>query len=201
MATRLSSWLNRKSYSAGFSYLELVVVICLIAILYVIALNRIKGLQAGAEKVAVERVVASIQSAIAIRVAKSIIKGKSRDLYRLQHSNPINLLVQRPANYVGEFKTGEAFTINQGHWYYDSQQKYLIYKVRHNEFFDTGLTGEPRARFQLQLVYVDNNKNGQYDLNTDALRGLSLESVDHFEWLIGTKAFKDIKSLVVQPQN
>lgn len=202
MATRFSiRRLSARTYFGGFSSLEMVVVICVICILFVIALNRLKGVQAGAEKVAMERVVSVIQSAVAMRAAEYIMMGKREALKTLEASNPMNVLSQVPVNYVGAISGENDSIIEDGQWYFDKTANQLVYQVRHKEFFRAAGLVKARARFALKVKYIDQNNNDLYEPDIDRFKGITLAKVNHYEWLIKAKTLDDVQNLVVQPSD
>ena len=165
----------------GFTLLELIVVIIIISILGLFAVDRIWSLRIAAEQAAVTRIVGNIRSALGLEVARLALDGKMSDVAKLEDSNPISLLAQVPANYIGE-KDNSVDIIEPGIWYYDKKVKSLTYNINYTENFSTHLTGTPRIRYQIKLIYNDINNNKRFDVNTDSIGGLDLLPLDSFSW-------------------
>ncbi|MHB8743353.1 MAG: prepilin-type N-terminal cleavage/methylation domain-containing protein [Sulfuricaulis sp.] len=166
----------------GFTLLELVIVIVIISILLVLAISRFLALQVDAERVSMETMVGTLNSAIGMKVAESIVKSKVADLPSFAGSNPMDLLAQLPPNYLGELDGVDPATLEDGNWYFDKRAKLLVYLVRNKGFFKGGVPNPPRARFALRLVYSDINRNGVFDRGVDEIEGLSLSPVEPYSW-------------------
>ena len=87
--------------SLGFSLIELVVVITVIAILITAAASRLWGLQVDAELVAMEQVLGNLRSALGINVATYLVAGDMAGMQSLEGSNPMDRLAEVPSNYLG----------------------------------------------------------------------------------------------------
>jgi hypothetical protein len=102
----------------------------------------------------------------------------------LDLSNPMKLWVPPPSNYLGEFTSAEA-PLAPGNWYFDTDEKLLIYRVRFaNHFSSNNIQYPELARYQQQLGYRDKNNNQQFDPYIDDVTGLSLQPIDNYRWLI-----------------
>ena len=167
----------------GFTLLELVVVILIISILGLFAIDRILAIRALAEQSSVKQLVGTIKSALGLEVARLALEGRLASVAKLNKSNPIKLLSQKPNNYIGEKKGSK--NINQaGIWYFDKNQKALVYHINYNESFSSPLKGTPRIRYRIKLVYNDRNKNKRFDVRSDGISGLDLVPIEKFSWAI-----------------
>jgi general secretion pathway protein G len=171
-----------KQANAGFSLLELVIVIVIISVLLVMAISRLLALQVDAERVTMESVAGILRSALGMKVADSIVNMKVADLPALEGSNPMDLLAETPKNYLGEKEGVDPAKLDDGNWYFDKQDKVLVYLVRHKGFFTGELSNPPRARFALRLVYSDKNGNGVFNPGVDAIEGMRLSPVEPYSW-------------------
>ncbi|MEX2163362.1 MAG: prepilin-type N-terminal cleavage/methylation domain-containing protein [Sulfuricaulis sp.] len=169
--------------NAGFSLLELVIVIVIISVLLVLAVSRLLALQVDAERVTMEMVAGILRSAIGMKVAESIVKSKVSELKVLEGSNPMDLLAEVPRNYLGEKEDVDPLKLEDGNWYFDKREKALVYLVRNRGFFEGGASNPPRARFSVRLVYSDTNGNGIFDQGIEKVEGLRLSSVEPYSWL------------------
>ena len=93
----------RDGRQTGFSLLELVIVIVIVALLAALAMDRLLFYEEMAEKAAMEYTASSVRSAVRVQVADMMIHGRLQELPKLAETNPIGFLEDRPANYRGEF--------------------------------------------------------------------------------------------------
>lgn len=167
----------------GFSLLELVVVVVLIAFLMVIAIARLLALQAEAERVAMETVLGTLRSALGMKVAESIVRHQLSGLAAFEASNPMDQLAELPTNYLGEIERPDPNRLEDGTWYFDRSDRTLVYLVRNKAHFSGGAANPPRARFAIRLLYGDKNRNGRFDAGVDSVEGLRLGPVEPYKWL------------------
>lgn len=168
--------------AGGFSYLELVIVIAIISGLLVMASSRLMALQVDAERVAMENVVGALRSAIGIKVADYLAKGNLSAMRTLENSNPMDRLAEVPSNYAGEVDDTST-AVEEGNWYFDTRNRYLVYRVRHESYFSSPLGSPARARFVVRLVYDDVNGNRVFDPGKDVIAGLRLAPVEPYTWI------------------
>ncbi len=137
----------------GFTLLELVIVIVCIGFLGLIVLDRVWKYR--------------IYDKIAL----------------LNKTNPLDLFLQKPNNYLGEIKDIQSIK-EKGVWYFDKSDKSLSYIVSYPENFQTSVKGIKRTRHQLQLVYKDNNNNKRFDKGIDDINGLDMIKKEYYRWLV-----------------
>lgn len=169
--------------TAGFSLLELVVVIAIIAVLMAIAVSKYLAFAVEAERVAMEGVVGTLRSALGMKMAEYVVEGRLNDLRLLENSNPMDRLSQTPNNYVGELDGQETVAVPSGVWYFDRVERALVYRVHNVNYFQTSLAGAPRARFRIRLLFEDRDGNKVYDAAKDKLEGLNLTPLEPYRWL------------------
>lgn len=160
-------------FDGGFSLLELVIVISIIALLVIFALQRLWALSADAEKVAMEQILGSLRSAIGIKVANHIVRNDWQGLRALEASNPMEQLAEVPGNYLGVLKQPQLARIEGSRWYYDATERVLVYRVRNAESFKSTLPGPARARFKVQVVYGEGG----------VAQGVRLVAVEPYVWV------------------
>lgn len=166
----------------GFSLFELLIVIIIVAVLMVVAIQRLLVLQVDAERVVMESVVGTLRSAIGIKVAESIARQNVASLASLASGNPMGHLAETPRNYLGELTAVSPGTLEPGNWYFDGDDRTLAYLVDNRGYFTGGVDNPPRARFQIRLVYNDANSNGRYDTG-EVIEGLRLAPVESYRWI------------------
>ena len=165
----------------GFTLLELALVISFIAILVVIAIDRMWSLRAEAEKASVMQVIGGLRSALGLQIAKRVVDGGIRSIVALESTNPMSMLSLKPARYVGEVVQEAQSLAQPGDWYFVTAAGYLVYRIQFPEEFHSDIGGPPRLRFKLQLQFDDNNGNGVHDVG-EAVYGLDLVAVDPYTW-------------------
>lgn len=166
----------------GFSLLELVIVVILVALLFLFAFDRLMPLRGHAEGTQVASVIGALRSALGMEVAERIVDEGPESIAELQGANPMTLLQQRPVRYLGERSGSDNREIPEGAWYFDPDQGVLRYRVRFPQY----LEGEPdppvELSWQVRLQFEDEGGNGRYDPDTDALRGVTLAPLDDHQW-------------------
>ena len=143
-------------HSKGFSLLELIVVISIVAILIGALLSRIPFYQEEAEKAVMEQTAAAMQSALVMRAGSLMARGAApgKELNALAADNPIGWLQEKPKNYAGEFFDPAPNTVKPGQWLFDLKSRDLIYVPDRSEYFTPGKDGKKWIRFHVRLEYA-----------------------------------------------
>lgn len=163
----------------GFTFLELVVVITVISALAVVALNYYYKLLVDVERTSMEHDLGVMRSAISMQVAGHFVAGDMAGLEKLAGSNPMDLLSEKPNNYLGVISHYQLEDIEKGSWFFDSKAGILVYTVRNQLYFETDLGEPPRARFKIQPVSSDRAKGG----GKKYISGLTLQALEEYRWL------------------
>jgi len=171
------------SKQRGFSFLELILVITLIGILFTVAVDRLLVLRVEAERTSMAQIVGALRSAMSIQVAKKISSGNVEQLQTMAGSNPMDWLAEKPENYIGVKDEPDPADIKGYQWYFDSYNNWLVYRVGNYDYFSSPVKGAARARLRVNLDYTDNNENGEYEPDIDEIHGLTLQSVEPYTWL------------------
>ncbi len=139
----------------GFTLIELIIVISIVAVLAGIFLSRVAYYQAQAEKAAMEQVVGALQSALVLRFGALMVRGtgNEKELASLASDNPMNWLQKKPHNYAGEYYDPSPGAVAPGNWMFDLKSRELIYVVDHGEYFAPGKDGAKWIRFHVKLGY------------------------------------------------
>ena len=122
------------SRQRGFSVLELVVSICLVAVFAAVLLERLLYLEEYAEMTAMDLTVARMQSGLRNQFADLLIRDKVSEIAALADENPIQWLDTHPENYLGEFDW-KPETDLRGKWYFDRKQHELVYTINLGRHF------------------------------------------------------------------
>ncbi len=171
--------------SAGFSLLELVVVIALISTLVAVAINRLLPYIDEAERVAVLRVEGQLRSTLMMEAAQRIVRGRSASLSDLEGANPIKFLLEPPKNYVGERLRQEIEQSPARRWYYEQDRQRLVYRL--GEPFGLPVHDESveDPAFEVRVAFADSNGNGVFEAQREELYGVRLQRVAGAKWLSG----------------
>jgi general secretion pathway protein G len=145
---------NPKS-SKGFTLLELIVAISIVAVMAGVFLSRVPLYQEQAEKTVMEQMAGAMQSALVMRYGSMLAQGSvsEKDLKALATSNPIEWLQKKPENYAGEFFDPKPDTVAPGHWMFDLKSRDLIYVLDRSEYFTPGKDGQKWIRFRVKLEF------------------------------------------------
>ena len=168
------------SKQQGFTSLELAVVVSLISILGVVALGYYYKLLVDVERTAMEQDLGIMRSAISTQFAAYYATGDMIGLENLIGSNPMDLLAEKPKNYLGVVSGYKFEEQEKGSWFYDSQRQILIYLVRNQLYFETELAKPARARFKITPVYSDKIGAGG---KKKYISGLILKELEPYRWL------------------
>jgi general secretion pathway protein G len=144
----LSTFVTAKQ--RGASLLEFGVAVAVIGILMTILLQRIWYYQDEAERTAVQLTVTNVRAALEIKVSQGKLPGRSLDLTILTEQNPLNLLIDKPANYAGEYFNPRDGEISEGNWYFDRSSKTLVYLLNIRNSF--GSAQLKRLKFKVKLL-------------------------------------------------
>jgi len=168
--------------AAGFSLIELAVVVVIVGILGGIVLDRLLPLLGRAERAAFLQTQADLQSALLLEAAERITTGDTSGLADLATGNPMRLFLRPPPNYVGSVRAGDLGEVPRASWYFDERTDRLAYRVGRQARFDA-LGGAPdRVEFRVALIYEDRDGDSHFDPARDRFEGLKLEPMHAYRW-------------------
>jgi len=146
---------KQRRLQQGFKLFEFGVAVAIFAILVTVLLQRVWFYQDQAELVAVQQVVANVQTALNYKVAQGKLPGNTVDLTILSQQNPVAWLNQPPANYLGELDAPREADVTSGNWYFDQHDKVLIYLLNKRSSF--GSAPLKRLKFKVKLFRLPKN--------------------------------------------
>jgi general secretion pathway protein G len=138
--------------SRGFSLLELVISLTLVAVLVGVFLDRVLFYRERAEKAAMEQVAQDLRSSVNLKVAELALDNRHRELAALPGENPMDLLAQRPRNYLGVLPGTGVQEVVTGNWYFDKTSKEVVYFVDLGDNFIPDENGRKRVAWHIVLV-------------------------------------------------
>ncbi len=172
--------LRVQSSDRGFTLIELVIVICIVGILSATLLKRVWFYQDQAEKAAMEQVAGALQSALTMKYARLLTRGKGSEISALVAENPMNWLAKIPGNYAGEYYDVTPRSISRGNWTFDLKSRNLIYVVDRSDYFTPGKDGKKWVRYRVNLLYepvpTTSGKPGK------ELVGVLFEPTEPYRW-------------------
>jgi prepilin-type N-terminal cleavage/methylation domain-containing protein len=142
----------------GFTLLELAVVVAIIGVLAGTLLSRVTMYQAEAERVARDNVVGVLRSALNMKAAQLVAQGRKAELGKLATINPMDLLAQKPANYIGEVYAPQIDKISRGNWFFNRKQLLLVYISGTGATFQS--SNSQLFQYKIELIRELDGANG-----------------------------------------
>lgn len=142
----------------GFTLIELVVVMVIVALLSAVAVPKFIDLQKQAEAATVKKVLGNVRSALSLRVARALVD--SEDLATLAYNgtaplDPMNdLLSNKPESYLGVFAANQT---GDGAWFDRSVGHWLMYNLKNEDIITGGYNGNTMIIHRIETV-VDNGE-------------------------------------------
>ena len=191
----------------NLTVLELAVALLLIAVCIGIFSRQVLKLFARAESTMVNTSILNMNTAVKYHAALAALNNDLDQLAALEDINPM-LLVRSPVekiemhegnqdpfiarqnysrlpgNYIGVLEAPVPDVLPGGQWYYDNNEKMLIYLVSNSEYFYSDLGAPARIRLETHIDYEDVDADGRYNPAVDKFRSITLRSPDHYKWLV-----------------
>lgn len=165
----------------GFTMIELVVAVCIVAITAAVLLGKLRFYQEAAEKAAMQQTVSAIQSALTFRVAEMILRSELDQADGLARENPMAWLARQPPNYAGERVNPMPDEVAPGSWYFDPSDRTLVYVPNLGAHFKPGNDGRKRARYRVNVVYNRPQAEGAPPTPRD-IGGVVIVPVEPVRW-------------------
>ena len=135
----------------GVSFLEFAVCMALMGIFVSVLLERALYYQEYAEKTSMESTAENIRTGLRFKVADLILADRVSEIQTLADENPLNWLVDRPPNYLGELDSVPA-DAPKGQWYFDRRNRELVYAVNNQRHFSPSVDRDFRVRYRAMRV-------------------------------------------------
>ena len=138
----------------GFTLIELLIVVSIVALLFGVALERLLKYQEMGERAAVEQNVAAMNTALNMKFAAYVVRGRPAAIENEVGKNPISLLARPPENYLGELYSPDIKSLPRTSWYFDRASHELVYLPNRRRYLSSGDGAPDMLRFRVALTEV-----------------------------------------------
>jgi type II secretory pathway pseudopilin PulG len=142
-----------REHGRGYTLIELAVCVGVLAALVGMLLLRTQSYAAQAERIAVDQTVASLRTALRLRVADAGRPDRPYRPERLVNENPFDWLDHKPDNYLGEYYSVETEKIPVGNWVFDRRDKTVAYLPKTAGFSYTNATKFLKFKVESAQLY------------------------------------------------
>ncbi len=139
----------------GFTLIELIVVVSIVAISATVALDKLFWYQGQAEKASMDYTANMIKSGLWMSGASLMMANRGAEIPALAQQNPINLLAQKPDNYLGELDGSKTEQLKAGNWFYDTSTKQVDYVVNQRRNFTPAIADDYTVRYGMKIIYSE----------------------------------------------
>jgi prepilin-type N-terminal cleavage/methylation domain-containing protein len=136
----------------GFTLVELIIVICVVAVTFGVALDRLLRYQELGERAAMVQNLAAINTGLSMKFAAYVAMGRPDGIRSELDRNPIELLARPPQNYLGELYAPRTQTLERASWYFDRESRELVYLPNRRRFLSTDAGPPEKIRFRMMLA-------------------------------------------------
>ena len=164
----------------GFTLIELMVVICVVALLFGVALDRLMRFQELGERTAMEQNIAAINVALTLKFAALIASGQPRAIEKEVGANPVDLLARPPENYLGALFLPSAEHLPARSWYFDRASGDLVYMPGRTRY----LSEPPDAVTGLRFRVVLTDPSPRTDEIVTEIRQALIRPLQSYRWRI-----------------
>jgi prepilin-type N-terminal cleavage/methylation domain-containing protein len=175
---------RRRETGRGFSLLELLLVISLVAILFTVALDRSLRYLELAEKAAMESTVGALKSALSLRLGSLYATVGRAATARLGDENPFDLLSQTPEQYAGALFDPALAEVEPGAWYYDRASRQVVYRPQRTRYLVRPRPEvDPRIRFEVLAHRFEDESRPSA---AEGLVGVDIRPTTPYLWQAGS---------------
>ena len=163
--------------SPGFTLIELIIVVCIVALCAALLFERLRFYQEAAEKAVMEYNIGAVKSALQLRVAALLVQGEERKIGSLARINPMDWLVEPPPGYRGEFRAPQP-DVPRGSWYFDATRNELVYVPSLDAHLERLADGSKRLRFRVRLDFEAAGSDSEHR----GIAAVRVEPVTPYTW-------------------
>ena len=165
---------------AGFSMFELIVYLLVSSILFATLVNRYREFPGEAERANFTAILAQMRTGVNLQMMDMIASADFGRGEELAGSNPMDLMLQTPSNYVGSFASVDINTMPRRVWYFDRSRGELVYLADNaaNLYVErNGISqSDAHIRFRITDMRAADAPAGQ------GWQGLTLAPVEPYQW-------------------
>ena len=165
---------------SGFTLVELLVVICIVALLFAIALDRLLRYQELGERAAMEQNIAAMNVALTMKFAALVVAGRGEAIQKEAGANPVDLLARPPGNYLGALYLPQPGSVPARSWYFDRASGDLVYVPGRTRY----LTEPPNAEHGLHFRVVLGDPSPRREPGVTELRVPMVLPMQAYRWSI-----------------
>jgi type II secretory pathway pseudopilin PulG len=166
----------------GFSLFELIAYILIVSITFSFAFNRFADFPGEAERANFTSIMMQLKSGVTLQMMNGIATGKWNELTDLEGSNPMDLMLETPANYVGELGPIDVTQLPRRIWYFDSTAGELVYLANNTEnlyaMVDGAAQPTDHVRLRIAMKYNDEERKDWSGVTLDPVVPFVWESVE-----------------------
>ena len=112
--------------------------------------------------------------------ANLMMAERSKEIGDLAKRNPIDLLAQKPENYLGALDGTNLAVLQRGKWFYDTKQQQVIYVVDQRYNFKPAVADDFTVKYSVKVIY------GEMELTqgnkTPYIAGITLVPLSKYKW-------------------
>lgn len=187
---RVPANLKSRSRQSGFSLFELLVYLLIASILFAAAANRYQGYPAEAERANFLAVLSQLKAGVNLQMMRMIASADWTQARQeaIAGTNPMDLMLETPSNYLGEFAFVDVTALPQRVWYFDSSAGELVYIAENSDNLyiiqDGVALASNQIRLRIENVYDRSGIVDDPDAadNRGRWQGLMLAPVIPYEW-------------------
>ncbi len=150
--------MRRRRLQQGLTLLEFTLAVLIVAVLVLLAFERIAAVRGDMERARVQQTVAAMRSALALEFADRVVNGRLDQLQRQDGANALELLAPSPSRYRGE-REQVTDAVEPGSWYYARDPGVVVYRPRYPIAFD----GNAERLYWRVVAVRDSDGEATYD--------------------------------------
>jgi type II secretory pathway pseudopilin PulG len=161
-----------KHKGKGFSLFELIVYILLVSTVFSVSMRRFSEFPGEAERANFLAISVQLKAAVNLQMMNAIAGDNWDELAYLENSNPMDLMLETPSNYVGAFDLADEQSMPRRTWYFDSFNGQLVYLAndtsRLYSALGDGTSTLSSLRFRIAQRYAGDSPASAGGLGIDA---------------------------------
>lgn len=150
----------RSGRSRGATRFEFAVCAVVMGLLAGVLLGRLIEWRVQSERTAAYHVVGALRTALAARAAHVGTSAGQDAVIALMRENPMNWLLRRPANYLGEYYSPDLASLRRGAWFFDRTDRTVNY-VLSSDTFSAGTSNLLKFKVEFSSAYHPAGSSGR----------------------------------------